>query len=189
MWNWTKFLRSLRHGVVVYSNFETWFQKLFAMCISFGLRCMRGWKNCCFCFLRVVYGIWMRNGRFCCSEHGWPIDRDVRQGCEEEAHSAHLLRTANIRAGENLRTNQVPGRTGTGETGIRARNDGVSSKSTFFFLSFVPLVIVGGINAELRINGSDVAEKLSHVFKSELDLFENLGRLSHLNWIRDVLLW
>lgn len=50
------------------------------------------------------------------------------QGRQEEAHPAHLQRAANLRPGENLRADQVSGRSGAGEAGVRPGDDRVASE-------------------------------------------------------------
>lgn len=48
------------------------------------------------------------------------------QGWQEEAHTTHLQWAADLRAGEDLWTDQVPGRTRAREASIRARHDWVT---------------------------------------------------------------
>lgn len=80
------------------------------------------------------------NCRFCCSEqrraervfsgrHG--------QGRQEEAHEAHLQWPADLRAGEDLRADQVPGRAGAGQARVRTRHDRVTSQGQFAHTIFI----------------------------------------------------
>lgn len=69
--------------------------------------------------------------RFCCSEQR-RAERVLAgrhgQGRQEEAHAAHVQRTADLRAGEDLRADQVPGRARARQAGVRARHDRVASQ-------------------------------------------------------------
>lgn len=51
------------------------------------------------------------------------------QGRQEETHPAHVQRTADLRAGEDLRADQVLGRTRTSEISLRLRDERVPSQS------------------------------------------------------------
>lgn len=60
----------------------------------------------------------------CSSEQFSPelVQRE-RQRRQEEAHATHLQRAADLRAGEDLRADKVPGRPGASQAGLRARHD------------------------------------------------------------------
>ena len=47
---------------------------------------------------------------------------------QEEAHAADLLRPADLRPREDLRADQIPGGARAGETGLRPRDDRVTSQ-------------------------------------------------------------
>jgi len=53
---------------------------------------------------------------------------ESREGRQEEAHEAHVQRATDLRAREDFRADQVPGGSGTGETGVRTRHDRISSE-------------------------------------------------------------
>lgn len=63
------------------------------------------------------------NSRRCCSEQF-----ESGQGRQEEAHEAHVQRATDLRARENIRTDQVPGGSGTGETRVRAGHDRITGE-------------------------------------------------------------
>lgn len=52
----------------------------------------------------------------------------ARQGWQEKTHTAHVQRPTDLRVGEDLRADQIPGRARTREASIRAGNDGVASQ-------------------------------------------------------------
>lgn len=53
---------------------------------------------------------------------------ESREGRQKEAYEAHIQRATDLRARENFRADQVPGGSGTSETGVRAGHDRVSSE-------------------------------------------------------------
>lgn len=50
------------------------------------------------------------------------------QGRQEEAHEAHVQRPADLRAGEDVRADQVPGGARTRQAGLRPGHDRVTSQ-------------------------------------------------------------
>uniref|UniRef100_A0A673LZY6 Homeobox protein Nkx-6.2-like n=1 Tax=Sinocyclocheilus rhinocerous TaxID=307959 RepID=A0A673LZY6_9TELE len=57
-----------------------------------------------------------------------PCTSDAGQGWEEETLQTNFFRTADLRAGEDLRTDQISGRTGASSTRLFSGNDRESSQ-------------------------------------------------------------
>jgi len=59
-----------------------------------------------------------------------------REGRQKEAYEAYVQRATDLRARENFRADQVPGWSGTGETGVRAGHDRISSEGKTILLLY-----------------------------------------------------